>query len=137
MVTQEEYDAADAFMKDSEDPYGKRITQELVPRLRAFLALHTHRPVVVVTSGGTTVPLEKRCVRFIDNFSAGNRGALSTEQFLEAGYAVIHLHRDSAVEPFTQDLPSTSLLGLLRTAFVPADGMQPQQQQQQQQQQEQ
>jgi len=29
------------------------------------------------------VPLERRCVRFIDNFSAGHRGALSTEQFLE------------------------------------------------------
>lgn len=41
------------------------------------------RPVVVVTSGGTTVPLERRCVRFIDNFSAGTRGAWSTERFLE------------------------------------------------------
>ncbi len=41
------------------------------------------RPIVVVTSGGTTVPLERRCVRFIDNFSAGTRGALSTERFLE------------------------------------------------------
>lgn len=36
-----------------------------------------------VTSGGTAVPLEKRCVRFIDNFSGGTRGALSTEAFLE------------------------------------------------------
>lgn len=41
------------------------------------------RPLVVVTSGGTIVPLEKRCVRFIDNFSGGTRGALSTEYFLE------------------------------------------------------
>ena len=41
------------------------------------------RPLVCVTSGGTTVPLEKRCVRFIDNFSGGTRGALSTEAFLE------------------------------------------------------
>jgi hypothetical protein len=37
------------------------------------------RPIVCITSGGTTVPLERRCVRFIDNFSAGNRGAASTE----------------------------------------------------------
>lgn len=29
------------------------------------------RPIVVVTSGGTTVPLERNCVRFIDNFSEG------------------------------------------------------------------
>ena len=37
------------------------------------------RRIAVVTSGGTTVPLEKRCVRFLDNFSSGNRGAVSTE----------------------------------------------------------
>lgn len=57
--------------------------------LEAFLKYHKtsdgslSRPFVVVTSGGTTVPLERRCVRFIDNFSAGHRGALSTEQFLQ------------------------------------------------------
>ncbi|KAL6130459.1 hypothetical protein ACLB2K_068838 [Fragaria x ananassa] len=38
------------------------------------------RRVVCVTSGGTTVPLEQRCVRYIDNFSSGHRGAASTEQ---------------------------------------------------------
>jgi hypothetical protein len=59
-------------------------------RLAAFLAAlspepgRLSRPLVVVTSGGTTVPLERRCVRFIDNFSAGTRGALSTEEFLKA-----------------------------------------------------
>ena len=37
------------------------------------------RRVVCVTSGGTTVPLEQRCVRYIDNFSSGHRGAASTE----------------------------------------------------------
>lgn len=37
------------------------------------------RRIVCVTSGGTTVPLEKRCVRYIDNFSSGHRGATSTE----------------------------------------------------------
>lgn len=37
--------------------------------------------LVCVTSGGTAVPLERRCVRFIDNFSSGNRGAASTEYF--------------------------------------------------------
>ena len=39
--------------------------------------------IVVVTSGGTTVPLERNCVRFVDNFSSGTRGALSAEQFLK------------------------------------------------------
>ena len=37
------------------------------------------RRVVVVTSGGTTVPLERNTVRFIDNFSTGSRGARSAE----------------------------------------------------------
>ncbi|KAL2467983.1 Phosphopantothenate--cysteine ligase 1 [Forsythia ovata] len=35
--------------------------------------------VVCITSGGTTVHLEQRCVRYIDNFSSGHRGAASTE----------------------------------------------------------
>lgn len=34
---------------------------------------------VYFQSGGTTVPLESKTVRFIDNFSVGSRGAASTE----------------------------------------------------------
>ncbi|OAE27158.1 hypothetical protein AXG93_4666s1290 [Marchantia polymorpha subsp. ruderalis] len=41
--------------------------------------LSPKRRIVCVTSGGTTVPLERKCVRFIDNFSLGHRGAASTE----------------------------------------------------------
>lgn len=37
------------------------------------------RSVVLVTSGGTTVPLERKMIRFLDNFSAGSRGAISAE----------------------------------------------------------
>jgi hypothetical protein len=44
--------------------------------------------LAVVTSGGTTVPLEKRCVRFVDNFSQGSRGALSAEEFLKVIFPV-------------------------------------------------
>ena len=33
----------------------------------------------IFQSGGTTVPLESRTVRFIDNFSVGTRGATSAE----------------------------------------------------------
>lgn len=85
-----------------------------------FLAHHkgtrgqVARPIVVVTSGGTTVPLERLCVRFIDNFSAGTRGALSTEQFLKAGYAVVFLTRSSALQPFTVRLESTQALPILK-----------------------
>ncbi|MCJ1376118.1 hypothetical protein MMC20_007358 [Loxospora ochrophaea] len=60
------------------------------------------RRVVLVTSGGTTVPLENQTVRFIDNFSAGTRGATSAEYFLEAGYAVIFLHRQFSLQPYSR-----------------------------------
>lgn len=49
--------------------------------------------VVMVSSGGTTVPLEQLTVRFVDNFSSGTRGAASTEYFLERDYPVIFLYR--------------------------------------------
>ncbi|CAL5384209.1 unnamed protein product [Camellia sinensis] len=66
--------------------------------------------VVCVTSGGTTVPLEKRCVRYIDNFSSGHRGAASTEYFLKAGYSVIFLYRRGSCQPFSRSLPEDPLL---------------------------
>ncbi|KAK6938202.1 DNA/pantothenate metabolism flavoprotein, C-terminal [Dillenia turbinata] len=66
--------------------------------------------VVCVTSGGTTVPLEQRCVRFIDNFSSGHRGATSTEYFLKAGYAVIFLYRRGSCQPFCRSLPEEPLV---------------------------
>jgi phosphopantothenate-cysteine ligase len=71
---------------------------------KAFIQRHADegRKVVLVTSGGTTVPLENQTVRYIDNFSAGTRGATSAEYFLEAGYAVIFLHRQFSLLPFSR-----------------------------------
>ncbi|KAH8193855.1 hypothetical protein TruAng_011979 [Truncatella angustata] len=71
---------------------------------REFINYHAEgsRRVVLITSGGTTVPLEKQTVRFIDNFSAGTRGATSAEYFLEAGYAVIFLHRQFSLLPYSR-----------------------------------
>lgn len=71
---------------------------------RAFIDLHVEagRRVALVTSGGTTVPLETQTVRFIDNFSAGTRGATSAEYFLEQGYAVIFLHRQYSLLPYSR-----------------------------------
>lgn len=71
---------------------------------RAFVEYHceANRRVVLVTSGGTTVPLENQTVRFIDNFSAGTRGATSAEYFLENGYAVIFLHRQYSLLPYSR-----------------------------------
>ena len=53
---------------------------------------------MIVTSGGTSVPLERNTVRSIENFSSGTRGALSAEEFLRQfpqSTLVIYYHRVS------------------------------------------
>lgn len=107
-----------AFLQGCPDP-----SVEEVSRLEAFLAKHINadgnlmRPLVLLTSGGTTVPLEKRCVRFIDNFTTGTRGALSAEEFLKLGYCVIFLTRDQSFQPYTLHLPSQNPVEVL-TEFL-------------------
>ena len=72
--------------------------------------------IVLVTSGGTSVPLERNAVRFLDNFSTGSRGAASTEQFLKQGYKVIFLHRQGSLCPFQRFIPDPhSLIRSLKT----------------------
>ncbi|EDR07987.1 uncharacterized protein LACBIDRAFT_185029 [Laccaria bicolor S238N-H82] len=75
-----------------------------VEQVKNFVARQAKegRKVVLVTSGGTTVPLELNVVRFLDNFSAGTRGATSAEYFLKAGYAVIFMHRQFSLQPFSR-----------------------------------
>ncbi|TFY73900.1 hypothetical protein EWM64_g10113 [Hericium alpestre] len=75
-----------------------------VAGVRAFVARQRElgRKVVLVTSGGTTVPLELNVVRYLDNFSAGTRGATSAEYFLQAGYAVVFMHRQFSLQPFSR-----------------------------------
>ncbi|KAI0066884.1 DFP-domain-containing protein [Artomyces pyxidatus] len=72
--------------------------------VRTFVAQQRElgKKVVLVTSGGTTVPLELNVVRFLDNFSAGTRGATSAEYFLKAGYAVLFMHRQFSLQPFSR-----------------------------------
>lgn len=65
------------------DAVNRRVLQFIQHNRSCSTGQTSGRPVVVVTSGGTTVPLERRCIRFIDNFSAGTRGAVSVEWFLE------------------------------------------------------
>lgn len=57
--------------------------------------------IILISSGGTSVKLEKNTVRSIENFSTGKRGALCTEEFLFHGYYVIFLYRDISLLPFT------------------------------------
>ena len=95
--------SADENQYFSSNPPPKQLKNHLA-LAKAFIERHSeeHRRVVLVTSGGTTVPLENQTVRYIDNFSAGTRGACSAEYFLDAGYAVIFLHRQFSLLPYSR-----------------------------------
>ena len=81
------------------------LSDSQVHKLEEFLAkVYSGDKVVCVTSGGTTVPLEQNTVRFIDNFSSGERGCNSVEHFIKIGYKVIFLHREGTMMPFTRSL---------------------------------
>ncbi|KJH50993.1 DNA / pantothenate metabolism flavoprotein [Dictyocaulus viviparus] len=79
--------------------------QSVATKVQAFLEINRTNLLAFITSGGTKVNLEKNCVRFIDNFSMGTRGAASAEYLLKAEYAVIFLHREESLKPFSRNFP--------------------------------
>ncbi|CAE6481545.1 unnamed protein product [Rhizoctonia solani] len=83
---------------------------DTIKGVKDFIDYHTKsgRKIVLITSGGTTVPLELHVVRFLDNFSAGTRGATSAEYFLKSGYAVIFMHRQFSLQPFSRHYSHTT-----------------------------
>lgn len=95
MWTQERFFAEHAAPEN----YGAQMAD-----VERFVARHSaaRRRVVLVTSGGTTAPLERNVVRYLDNFSAGTRGATSAEYFLAHGYAVVFMSRQHSQAPFTR-----------------------------------
>lgn len=80
-----------------------------VDQIRRFCIEHQEQKIVLVTSGGTTVPLEHNTVRFVDNFSAGTRGSASAEYFLKNGYTTIFLFRLKTLEPFKRHFSGSFL----------------------------
>jgi phosphopantothenate---cysteine ligase (ATP) len=92
-------------------PY-KSMDGKIRLKLQDFCLEHAanNRPIVLVSSGGTAADLEHRMVRYLDNFSTGWRGAVSVEQFVERGYAVIHLWRAGSASPYARVL--SKALGL-------------------------
>ncbi|KAG0170432.1 hypothetical protein DFQ28_002194 [Apophysomyces sp. BC1034] len=97
---------------------------EYEAKLNAFVTYHQQQGsrLVFITSGGTTVPLENQTVRFIDNFSNGNRGAVSAEYFLDAGYAVVFMHRQFSLEPFHRHYTHNASTGFLDYLVPKEDG---------------
>lgn len=94
--------AAEQFLNRLTKPHDLEKIRQKVLEFCKFHIEHglENSKFVLITSGGTSVPLERNTVRFIDNFSMGTRGASSAEKFLEQGYAVIFLHRTRTLEPF-------------------------------------
>lgn len=79
-------------------------------RIINFLArLDPGQRVALVTSGGTSVPLEQNTVRSLENFSTGSRGASIAEYLIvEQKYFVIFLHRKGSLRPFERHLQQES-----------------------------
>ena len=69
------------------------------------------RRIVCVTSGGTTAPLEQRCVRYVDNFSSGHRGATSTEYVALALFLL--KNKKAFVNSYFHSLEKNTLLVML------------------------
>lgn len=103
-------------------PAGVARWAEVMARFAAGLGAQGRR-VVLVTSGGTKVPLEARPVRFLDNFSSGRRGATSAEAFLAAGYGVLFLYRARSAFPFAHRFPPQTWLSALRPSSRSPSGL--------------
>nr|XP_014722795.2 phosphopantothenate--cysteine ligase isoform X1 [Equus asinus] len=103
-------------------PAGAARWAEVMARFAARLGEQGRR-VVLVTSGGTKVPLEARPVRFLDNFSSGRRGAASAEAFLAAGYGVLFLYRARSAFPFAHRFPPQAWLSALRPSDPGPSGL--------------
>ena len=99
------------YFENTPEPFN---LEPISNKVEKFIADHSSLKIVLITSGGTTVPLESNTVRFLDNFSAGTRGSASAEYFLKAGYAVIFLHRQFSLEPWTRQFHSSKLFDLLQ-----------------------
>ncbi|KAL1453176.1 hypothetical protein WDU94_007342 [Cyamophila willieti] len=82
-----------------------------------FYNQHRDKKIAVITSGGTTVPMEHNTVRFVDNFSAGTRGSASVEHFLDQGYAVLFVYRSNSIRPFIRHFSGSVFLESLEVSL--------------------
>ncbi|QSL64610.1 hypothetical protein MERGE_001911 [Pneumocystis wakefieldiae] len=91
----------ESYFEMNEEPvFLKDCAQKVQDFVKIQLDLNTR--VVLVTSGGTAVPLEAHTVRFLDNFSAGTRGSVSAEYFIKFGYSVVFLYRQYTLLPYSR-----------------------------------
>eukprot|EP01139_Manchomonas_bermudensis_P014409 Amastigsp_a508460_803.p1 type:complete len:300 gc:universal Amastigsp_a508460_803:1213-314(-) len=102
----------EAFFAENPEPAAMAAYRRVLADVVAETA--PGKKIVVVTSGGTTVPLERNTVRFIDNFSTGSRGACLAECFLAlGGYTVVFAHRKGSLQPFLRQLQLDTVADVL------------------------
>ncbi|EUD65194.1 hypothetical protein C922_04323 [Plasmodium inui San Antonio 1] len=70
--------------------------------------------IILITSGGTKVPLERVPIRHVENFSTGKRGAHMCEYFLKKNKRVIFLHRKGTFMPFECHLKCATRMDSVR-----------------------
>ncbi|CAF0709776.1 unnamed protein product [Brachionus calyciflorus] len=101
-----------------EDEYSGLLSENKMNEIDRFVKFHLEKKskLVLITSGGTTVPLEENTVRFIDNFSIGTRGSASAEYFIDNSYAVIFIHRRRSLRPFERKFHNVNILEIFKKA---------------------
>ncbi|KAJ1500616.1 hypothetical protein HMI56_003719 [Coelomomyces lativittatus] len=108
------------FLQQHKPPSNFHTLQSKIHDFCSFIQQlpHPHaqkeKRIVLITSGGTMVPIESKTVRFVDNFSSGRRGAVSAEYFLESNYAVIFLFREGSLCPYSRHVTADTLFDLLQ-----------------------
>lgn len=103
--TKQQDNAVEDFFNTSFPP---KDLPQVQSQLDDFLLHNKNKFIVLLTSGGTTVPLERNTVRFIDNFSTGARGAHMAQEFLSSkDVSLVFLHRVGSVMPFTFNVASS------------------------------
>ncbi|CAL8103182.1 unnamed protein product [Orchesella dallaii] len=101
---QEDYRHCEEYFNDVSAPLA---FDETISNVQLFIGkCAPNQRTVLITSGATMVPIEQNTVNYIDNFSTGARGAASAEYFLENGYQVIFLHRNTSIKPYERLIPS-------------------------------
>eukprot|EP00758_Cryptobia_borreli_P002029 Tbor_TRINITY_DN2720_c0_g1::TRINITY_DN2720_c0_g1_i1::g.15267::m.15267/K01922/PPCS, COAB; phosphopantothenate---cysteine ligase (ATP) len=105
-----------AFIQDNLSDDERNIISDRVHNIiRPLLAsaITSKRPIAVVSSGGTSVPLERLSVRFLTNFSTGGRGSALAEELVEAGYVVIFITNKYTMRPCSSLTPSGGIIEIL------------------------
>ncbi|CEG38782.1 triacylglycerol lipase [Plasmopara halstedii] len=93
------------FTTTPQDPrWGLSLIQKQTEEFVAAQLADQRRGIALITSGSTIVPMDPENDTFVDVVShvQEQRGPACAEYFLQLGYAVIFVHRENSLRPFTR-----------------------------------